>query len=543
MKSKSFLYLSLIIVLPLSLSTDIQSMVAANASAPIGLNNHGATCFINSGLQVLYAMCDVVNGIQTSDNYFKEGSIAQNYQAFLQALTFKQNVQPLHRQLCEQAYTMLKAHNNTQQDAREFLFQLLDHLTDTDIKDETKNFFPLYPHTKKPISNLSLPFVVRTLTEITHAPTNFRADNNAEYHSGLMLSIHPSDDSLYDGLNRFFEEENIDFTLPNNQKVVARKKVRLEETHEYILLSTVYEAVIDRQTNQHLMAKTPLPFPLSDLNLSPYFASPQPQKLYHLIGVIMHSGTAAQGHYTSYILKDNRWYNCNDNLIRTVDSKDMEALAQRGSDGHNAQPVLFIYEKSSSSNGPPVPLSTANSSMATTVLPMGMAFPASATASRSTASSCANTYPPFLTQLIAMKKLGQTHDAFMQTHKKTVRIGNIMNLSPYTINVSNIFKKSPNANRLLNDHSLTHICLPLEQLHVRIDISNGTHWELESYISDENSDMIRLNGSILQEFPHTGASMQLDILIDAKAIVYILPPSARAASQHYVTSSTASTYF
>jgi ubiquitin C-terminal hydrolase len=60
-------------------------------------------------------------------------------------------------------------------------------------------------------------------------------------------------------------------------------------------------------------------YPLCDLDLSKYVCGYNPNKyVYDLIGVCNHYGNTMGGHYTSFVKMQNQWYHCNDSIIQMV---------------------------------------------------------------------------------------------------------------------------------------------------------------------------------------------------------------------------------
>ena len=60
-------------------------------------------------------------------------------------------------------------------------------------------------------------------------------------------------------------------------------------------------------------------FPITNLDLSKYVVGYNARKyVYDLYGVVNHIGDVNGGHYTAFVLSEEKWYHCNDHIIENV---------------------------------------------------------------------------------------------------------------------------------------------------------------------------------------------------------------------------------
>ncbi len=132
--------------------------------------------------------------------------------------------------------------------------------------------------------------------------------------------------------------------------IEGHSKRFLQDTQNYLFI--MLERRKYRQTDdgiEYVRVDDPLSFPITNLDLSPYFLIKEHAKgPYELVGVIMHDGSANGGHYTAYTKLGNQWYYCNDAKVKKISSKEMQEISERGTGvNKTVVPTTFVYELSS----------------------------------------------------------------------------------------------------------------------------------------------------------------------------------------------------
>jgi len=82
-----------------------------------------------------------------------------------------------------------------------------------------------------------------------------------------------------------------------------------------------FQTIFSSQGQVHISKKMDLVyFPIENLDLSKYVVGYHPRKyIYDLYGVVNHIGDVHGGHYTAFVLgQDKKWYHCNDDRIEMV---------------------------------------------------------------------------------------------------------------------------------------------------------------------------------------------------------------------------------
>ncbi len=329
------------ILLLLCLANSLHSM-----EKTIGLTNVGNSCFMNAALQCMLGLTEFNNHLIATKRQYQSNSISELYIEFLEQTKLGEIVRP--EALCKKGWNVIGQDENSQQDAGQFLLELLDRLTHVDLKDQGTLF---YPKTRKPINELSCLFNVGLESRLSYEACIIDTSDNTtieekdtaispEVQSGLVLPIGSADVSLYQCLNRFFDGEEVPYTTPVlEQNVMAQKQYKLTETNDFLIinLKRLFSVPIDKTCLFGRHGES-IHFPLNGLSLG--------SKCYKLLGVIMHGGGADGGHYTAYVEKNKEWYYFNDAIIEKTEEKTMIAIAERGYGVNDTTvPATFLYAK------------------------------------------------------------------------------------------------------------------------------------------------------------------------------------------------------
>lgn len=354
------------------------NIIADPLYGPAALANLGATCYMNSTLQCLYQIEPLTNFLLTKGSIFYEpGSIAMQYIDFINKVSQKRISKEEMEKLCIPVFTKFFGGSSGQQDASEFLNQFIDVLADADVKPEKKDPREFIPGTGTKISPVSEFFysLFFSTIETKIKPITTDSDCTTSTHSSgygkIDLEIQKLDTSivyptekatvieknqyktLESCLETFTKTEILTgddrYRCPNGTYVNAKKKVRIQDNPEYLIIAfkRFVNAQIGTADNwKFIKVSHPISFPLHDLDLKPYMtkSSKQKETKYDLVSFVQQSGSLNGGHYTSYVKSNNKWYHCNDSSITKRDEANVKEIADAGIDG-GFTPYILFYKR------------------------------------------------------------------------------------------------------------------------------------------------------------------------------------------------------
>ncbi len=300
------------IKLALLLSMTVGSIYGMDSM--VGITNIGDTCFISSVLQCMRSFTDI--NPQLRKGMFEENSLSCEYIDFLTSVKgAKEPVKP--EMLLVKGRSLMDS--TGQQDAGEFLLQLLDHLTDKDCKVKGDYF----PGTTKPMNPISMMFHVGLERQLTGAMPEI------EPYSSLDLPIKEGDGRLACVIDRFFQPEEV-----SHEGKTVTKQYKIDSIDEYLIIN-LKRTYWDGGPKKHTMR---ISFDLNGLKVKESFS---------LMAVIMHKGNGAEaGHYTAYVKRCDGWYYYDDAEVRQVSNEEMANIAVGGGDLTGTFiPATFIYKK------------------------------------------------------------------------------------------------------------------------------------------------------------------------------------------------------
>lgn len=290
----NFLFVCIFWVITCS-ALDIPKGLPGCEACPIGLPNCGNTCWMNAGLQCLFAMDDFNN--EVFKNSYPENSVAEAY---------------------KKLYTAYKEKPSIQSDIQPFITTLNQNarFTGGEMQDAQEGI-------TKIIESLASVEKVKAKIIIEEAKTKYKGTTQidtvtTETQYMLPVPVNTKDDSFNISLENYFKPEKIPgYEFSDKTRGTLTRTTHIKKASEYLLvhlLSFEYTGA----GAQKIMIQYDLPL---TLNIKPYsMKSAQLDSLeYDLHAVVAHAGvTAHGGHYIALIKKGTQWYHCDDTDIKKI---------------------------------------------------------------------------------------------------------------------------------------------------------------------------------------------------------------------------------
>ena len=279
-----------------------------------GLKNMGATCYLNSIIQLLFSLSIFKKNIFECD--FKRENFRKNKIYCFQKLFYnmlkngeEKNKDEIKTDFLMQAFGMKFSDAFIQNDIQEFFITLSENM-EKELKDK----------------NIETIFGGKLKTIIKCTDINYSSEKEDSF-SDIQLPTENCKD-IYDCLNKFTEKA---FLKGENQYETEKygKQNAIKETffslfpkilclqlNRFILKNNSYE----KNNNEIKYYK--------DLDLCKYYyknsKNDENDSKYILHAVIVHKGNIDRGHYKCYIKEENGWYLFNDSKVNKVD--EFEAI-------------------------------------------------------------------------------------------------------------------------------------------------------------------------------------------------------------------------
>lgn len=280
----------------------------------VGFRNQGATCYMNSLLQSLYFtnfFRKAVFQIPTQDEEPTK-SVALALQRVFYHLQFDDDAVDTRELTKSFGWDTLDAF--MQHDVQEFNRVLQDSL-------ENKM--------KKTVAEGSIEklFVGKMKSYIKCVNVNFESSREETFYD-IQLNV-KGKANLYESFKDYIEVEMLD-----GENKYQSEKYGLQDAKKGVIF-TKYPPVLhlqlkrfeyDFQRDTMVKINDRHEYPL-EINLNDFLENPDGSKpqLYHLHGVLVHSGDVHGGHYCAFLrpMKENRWFKFDDDRVTPVSEKEV----------------------------------------------------------------------------------------------------------------------------------------------------------------------------------------------------------------------------
>lgn len=278
---------------------------------PIGLQNIGNTCYMNSVIQLLMMCTSFINVLKQLNS---NSDIVNEFKIFI--TKYEQATSPIPPFEVKKIISRHKMFEGfDQHDAHEFLIYIIDML-DEELKAEG------YSSISEAIFNH------KYYTKIINQ--EFKEEKLIKFHE-TILSL-PLSKSMNESYAMFCEFEDIEGweSEINKQKVLAKKHNIVYKWPKHLFI------LFKKYNNNSMKIESQIDIPMVWTIENQYNGKIQTD-VYNFCGSVIHFGNMFGGHYISVVHKNENFYLCNDGNISQIDESQGLQLIKRS--------YLLLYSK------------------------------------------------------------------------------------------------------------------------------------------------------------------------------------------------------